>query len=340
MITGNRARTSSVRMEDVARRARVSTTTVSRALRTPGKVSYLTRRRVVRAMRETGYVQNLVAGSLASNRTNVIAAIVPSLDHPAWGKAIAATAEVLRANGFHLLIGEGSFSIAEEEDLIEAFLGRRPDGILLHGRHHSPRAMRLLRGAGIPIVELGELKGRPLDMVASFSNFDAGKALTSYLLDRGYKRIGMVSLPRQVNQRHYQRWRGYRAALRERRRAGVDSLTVETTLDYRKGAEALLALLDRAPHTDAVFFTNDVLAAGALFECSRRGWSVPGRIAVAGFGDQAIASEVVPALTTVHIPREEIGALAGRMLLDRANGKTVLPKVVDVGFRVVKRESA
>lgn len=330
----------SVRMEDVARRVGVSTATVSRALRTPEKVSDPTRRRVVRAMQQTGYVQNLVAGSLASNRTNVIAAIIPSLDHPAWGKAIAATAEVLRRNGFHLLIGEGSFSIAEEEHLIAAFLGRRPEGIILHGRHHSPRATKLLRGAGIPIVELGELKGRPLDMVASFSNFDAGKALTSYLLDRGYKRIGMVSLPREINPRHYQRWRGYRAALRERGQAGGDPLTVETTLDYRKGAEALLALLEREPQTDAVFFTNDVLAAGALFECLRRGWSVPGRIAIAGFGDQAIASEVVPPLTTVHIPREEIGSLAGRMLLDRANGKTVVPKIVDVGFRVVKRESA
>jgi LacI family gluconate utilization system Gnt-I transcriptional repressor len=128
--------------------------------------------------------------------------------------------------------------------------------------------------------------------------------------------------------------------LRERGQARVDSLTVETTLDYRKGADALLVLLDRDSQLDAVFFTSDVLAVGAQFECLRKGWSVPGRIAIAGFDDQDIASEVVPALTTVHVPRELIGSLAGRMLLDRASGKTVAPKTVDVGFRVVMRESA
>jgi LacI family gluconate utilization system Gnt-I transcriptional repressor len=303
-------------------------------------LSQFTRRRVERAVRTTGYVQNLVAGSLASSRTHVIAAIVPNIDHPAWGKTVSATAELLRGAGYHLLLGEHSFSTEKEEALIAAFLGRRPDGFLLHGRQHTPRAVKLLRGAGIPIVELGELTGQPLDMVVSYSNYEAGKALTTYLLERGYRRIGMICLQRDLSERHYQRWRGYRAALRGKGHQYADRLTVETTLGYRKGAEGLLALVDRDASLDAVFCTSDVLAAGAQFECLRRGWPVPTRVAVAGFDDQDLAAELVPALTTVHVPREAIGALAGRMLLDRASGKAVAPKRVDVGFRIMGRESA
>lgn len=294
----------------------------------------------MRAVRLTGYVPNLVAGSLASKRTNVVAAIVPAIDNPAYGKTIHATSEVLRKNGFHLLLGHHGFSLVQEESLIAAFLGRRPDGIILHGRRHTPGAVRLLEGAGVPIVELGELGGRPLDMVVSYSNFEAARALTSYLVRRGHQRIAIVSFPRQQSERHYQRWRGYRAALREFGQPYHSTRSVETVFGYHKGAEALLTLLKQDPHVDAVFFTSDVLAVGAQFECLRRGWKIPEQFAIAGFDDQDIASEAVPALTTVHVPREKIGCLAGQMLLDRASGKAVDPKIVDVGFRLIERESA
>ncbi len=328
------------RMEDVARRAHVSTATVSRTLRAPEKVSRLTRRRVLRAIKAIGYVHNLVAGSLASKRTRVIGAIFPGIDNPAYGKAILGASEVLRKSGFNLLLGHHEFSPSQEAHLVAAFLGRRPDGLILHDRQHTPEALRLLRGAGIPIVEVGDLAGRPIDMVASYSNYNAGKALTAYLVKRGYQRIAIVCMPTRESGRHYQRWRGYRAALRESGRAYSPTRVLEVSLGYRQGAEALLMILKRDPRTDAIFFTTDVLAVGAQLECLRRGWDVPGRIAIAGFDDQEIASQMIPPLTTVRVPRREIGALAAQMLLDRLDGKRVDPKTVDVGFQVIERESA
>ena len=145
----------------VARRARVSTATVSRTFRNPEKVTERTRRRVRQAIRELGYVHNL------------------------------------------------------EETLIAAFLGRRPDGFFLHGRH-TPGAVQLLRSSGIPVVESGDLAGRPIDMMVSYSHFDAAKALTNHLIRKGYRRIALVCAPWRESERHYRRWRGYRAALQER----------------------------------------------------------------------------------------------------------------------------
>ena len=269
---------SAARMEDVARRAGVSVTTVSRTVRTPEKVSPRTRQRVVRVIRTLGYVHNLVAGSLASHRTHVIAAIVPNIDNPAYGKSIQAAAELLRRNGFHLLLGNHGFLKGEEEHLVAAFLGRRPDGFILHGRRHTEAAKRMLTCAGIPIVELGELSCRPLDMVVSYSNFAAAKAVTTYLAKRGYQRIGIACTYMRVSERQYQRWRGYRAALREHGMRYSPKHVAETTFGYRQGAEALLMILKQDPDVDAVFFTGDVMAVGAELECLRRGWKVPEKI--------------------------------------------------------------
>lgn len=328
------------RMEDVARQARVSLATVSRTLRAPEKVSPATRRRVLRAVSAIGYVQNLVAGSLASSRTEVIAAIIPRIDNSSHGKMLQAASEVLRAGGYHLLLGQDGFSAPQEEQLIAAFLGRRPDGIILHSRRHTPEAARLLAHAGVPVVEVGELTGRPLDMVVSYSNFDAARTLTAHLVRRGYRRIALVCGRRRVSERQELRWKGYRAALKEGGQPYSAARVVETDLGCRNGAEALRGLLGRDPRIDAVFFSGDLMAVGAEWECLRRKWSVPDRIAIAGFDDQEIAAEAVPALTTIQVPREQIGRLAGQMLLDRLRGKPVEPKVVDVGFRLIERESA
>ena len=137
-----------------------------------------------------------------------------------------------------------------KETLIAAFLGRRPDGFFLHGRRHTPGAVQLLRSSGIPVVESGDLAGRPIDMMVSYSHFDAAKALTNHLIRKGYRRIALVCAPWRESERHYRRWRGYRAALQERGVAYSARRVVETVargMDQR--AEALTALLDHDPRS-------------------------------------------------------------------------------------------
>ena len=326
-------------MRDVARLARVSAITVSRVLRSPDKVSADTRQRVLAAVRKIGYVPNAIAGSLSSSRSNIIAAIVPTITNPVFADTIHAMACVLREHGYHLLLGQSGASPAEERSLIETFLARRPDGLFIHGGLHSPEVRALLAKAGIPIVEAGNLRKQPLDMVVSYSNFAAAEAMTSHLIERGRRRIGFVSAHRRDNDRAQARRRGYSAALQRGGVAEDERLVLETTLGLRQGAEALTELISRAPDLDAVFFAGDVLAAGALFECQRRAWRVPQRVAIAGFDDQEIAAQMSPSLTTIAVPRGEIGRKAAQMLLLRlAGGKAETP-TLDVGFRLVVRES-
>ena len=324
-------------MRDVARLAKVSAITVSRVLRSPDKVSKDTRRRVLEAVRKIGYVPNAIAGSLSSSRSNIVAAIVPTITNPVFADTIHAMAEVLRGHGYHMLLGQSGASPAEERSLIETFLAHRPDALFIHGGLHSPEVRALLVKAGIPIVEAGNLRKQPLDMVVSYSNFAAAEAMTEHLIGRGRRRIGFVSSQRRDNDRAQARRRGYAAALQRHGMQDDEKLVLETSLGLRQGAEALAELASREPQLDAVFFSGDVLAAGALFECRRRGWAVPERLAIAGFDDQEIATEI--ALTTVSVPRREIGRRAAEMLLARLNGRTVEPRVLDVGFALKIRAS-
>lgn len=338
-VTGRKQRTP-MRMADVARRAGVSVITVSRVLREPERVAVDTRTRVLSAIETMGYVPNLVARSLKSRRSGIIAAVIPSVTHSIVAEVVRGMREVLNEAGLHLLLADSGFSPDEEEALVAAFLARRPDAIYLTGTTHTPGTLKLLASARIPIVEAGNLTDTPIDMVVGYSNFDAARTMTAALLDSGRTTIGYVG----QDGRHYidrvrDRHAGHCRALRDRGLGDRKRLQVEVELSFRGGAAGLAELLAREPALDAVFCTSDIIAIGVLFECQRRGLAVPGRIAITGMDDQEIASQCVPALTTIRMPRHEMGRRAAAMLCRRLSGETLESNVVDLGFDVVTRET-
>lgn len=328
------------RMEDVARLAGVSVITVSRALREPERVAAPTRARVLAAIETIGYVPNLVARSLKSRRSGIIAAVIPSVTHSIVAEVIRGMAEVLNEEGVHLLLADSGFSPKEEEALVAAFLARRPDAIYLTGTTHTPGTRRMLDSARIPVVEAGNLTDTPIDMVVGYSNVEAARAMTHALVASGRRTIGYIGqVGRDYIDRVKDRHSGHCMALRDEGIAVRERLQAEVELSYRGGAAGLAELLRRAPRLDAVFCTSDVIAIGALFECQRRGLAVPARLAITGMDDQEIASQCVPALTTMRMPRYEMGRQAAAMLCRRASGIAIAAKVVDLGFEVVLRDT-
>ena len=327
-------------MEDVARLAKVSVITVSRVLREPDKVAEETRRRVLAAIRKIGYVPNLVAGSLKSRRTGIVAAVIPSVTHSIVAEVLRGMTEVLEQQGLHLVLADSGFSPQEEEALVAAFLARRPDAIYLTGTTHTLGTRRMLDAARIPVVETGNLTATPVDMVVGYSNLEAARAMTEALLARGRRRIGYVGQKgRDYIDRVQDRHSGYLAALRGRTQDAGAPVEVEVELSYRGGAAGIADILARAPDVDAIFCTSDVIAIGALFECQRRGITVPGRIAIAGMDDQEIASQCVPALSTMRMPRYEMGRRAATLLCRRLAGGAVEARSVDLGYELVLRET-
>ena len=191
----------------------------------------------------------------------------------------------------------------------------------------------------MPVVETGNLAARPLDMAVSYSNFEAARAMTNHLGRLGYRRIGFVTLPLADNDRSRERRRGYFAALKELGLAADPGLVLEASGGFSEGADALVRLVQTHPGIDAGFFAGDVLAVGALFECQRRGWAVPGRIAIASFDDLDLLRHAVPAVTTLRLPRQDIGRRSAELLVNRLRGAPRERVRIDVGFEIVQRES-
>jgi LacI family gluconate utilization system Gnt-I transcriptional repressor len=326
------------RIGDVAKAAGVSAITVSRALREPHRVAEPTRAAVLRAVDRLGYVPDLVAGALASRRSRVIGAVVPTVAGAMFADTVQGMSDGLRAQGYQLLLGAHGYDLAAERDLVQAFLGRRADGVILTGVQHAAPTRRMLLEARAPVVEMWDIGRAPIDMTVGFSNFRAARAMAEHLLAKGYRRLAFVSGPLRAHDRSRPRRDGFRAGARVCG-AGVVELHAPDG-GMRNGAEAMIELMARAPEIDAAFFVNDVMAVGALMECRRRGWATPGRVAIAGFGDFEVAAAVSPSLTTVRISGYEIGRRAALMLAARLAGEDVAPATVDLGFEVIARESA
>jgi LacI family transcriptional regulator, gluconate utilization system Gnt-I transcriptional repressor len=328
-----------VRMRDVARVARVSAMTVSRALKEPDRVSPAVRQRVAAAVRAVGYVPNRLAGSLSSSRSSVVGLVVPSIENSLFASTIQGISDVLRRHDHQLMIADSGYGAEAEEAAIRAFLGQRVAGLILHDTTHTPEAVAMLRRSGVPVVENGTLTPRPLDMVVSYSNHDAARAMTRHLVRLGYRRIGFVSLPAAGNERSRDRQRGHRAALEEAGRPLDPRLVLEMPPGLASGAEALLRLLEGGGDPDAIFFAGDVLAIGAVLECARRGWRVPDKVAIAAFDNIDLLGHLVPPVTTLRLPRHEIGRRSAEVLLDRIHGRAAGPVAVDLGFEIIHRAS-
>ncbi len=150
-----------ITLADVAKLAGVSAITASRALNTPDQVSPDTLQRIREAVERTGYVPNMLAGGLASARSRLVAAVVPTVAGPVFLETIQALTDALAESGYQLMLGQGGYANSREDALLDAIIGRRPDGIVLTGIMHSAEGRRRLLAAGIPVVETWDLTPDP-----------------------------------------------------------------------------------------------------------------------------------------------------------------------------------
>lgn len=337
-----RRSTRSVTLSDVASLANVSPQTVSRAIRYPHLVSEHTLQRVQWAITTTGYVPNLAASNLASNRSRTVAALIPSLSASVFADALHGLDSVLSPGGYQLFVGSTDYSPEHEEELIRTFMGRRPEGVFIVGTRHTPAAALLLGNSGIPVVETWNWTDDPIDNLVGFSNRDAIEAIVGYVVGKGYTHPTFAGTFRAGDSRALDRRASFRDTV-ARLLPGEPVRVVDSgtdRVDMETGISLLDATLERHPETDVLMFSSDVFATGAVLESLRRGIAVPERLAITGFGDFEVARYLVPALTTVAVPNREIGTTAGRLLLDRMAGITTEPVRTDLGFTVVPRDSA
>ncbi|MDQ2694595.1 MAG: LacI family DNA-binding transcriptional regulator [Pseudomonadota bacterium] len=328
-------------LADVARLAGVSPMTASRALHQPHLVAPDTILRVRDAADALAYVPNLLAGGLRSRKSRLVTAVIPSTQNPVFVEMIQALRDELLGSGYQLMLGLSDYSASGEDELLDAIISRRPDGIVLTGVVHSPSLRRRLVGARIPVVETWDLTPTPIDMLVGFSNEKIGRAAAEYFIRRGSRKLALIVAD---DQRSLLRREGFVTVAAEHGLAVAGCVVVPAPSALGMGRNGLSRLLAAAPDIDAVFCSSDLLAMGVLFEAIARGILIPEKMAVMGFGNLNASADTYPALTTVAVDSTLIGRQVARLLLERV-GEAEAPQpprspIIDVGFRIIARASA
>lgn len=317
-------------LSQVAELAGVSPITVSRVVRLPGLVKPRTRERVEAAMQELGYIPNLVAGSLASARTNAVAVIVPTIANSIFADTVQGLSDVLEPLGFAVILAQSNYDPVREDRLLAALLARRPEGLMLIGSPATEAGAAMLRRARIPVVEMWDLPATPIDAVAGFDNHAAGDAVARHLAAAGRRNLAFIGGP---DSRAGRRWDGFRAAALEL------GLPEPRRLFLDRSAMAGTGALPGLAGVDGVFAANDALAIGLLAALRDAGLARSGPasaqdVAVVGLGDLEMGQLTTPRLSTIRVHGTTIGQAAARLVLDPSG-----PRRVDVGFELILRES-
>ena len=314
----------------VAELAGVSSITVSRVVRLPNLVSPGTRARVEAAMRELGYVPNLVAGSLASNRTSSIGVLVPTIANSIFADTVQGLSDELEPLGYAVILAQSRYDAAREDHMLAALLSRRPEAIIMVGSPATDDGARLLRRAGIPVVETWELPADPIDAVAGFDNYAAGAAVARHLVAQGRRQLAFIG---GDDPRATRRWNGFRDAALD------NGAKLPRRLILERNASGSVVALANLPDVDAVFAANDAHAIGFMSGLRaagllRDGPAAAQPVAVIGLGDLEMGRLIAPGLSTIRVHGDAIGRTAAQLMLTRAG-----PRQVDLGFELVLRDS-
>jgi LacI family transcriptional regulator, gluconate utilization system Gnt-I transcriptional repressor len=325
-----------ITLADVARLSGVSPITVSRALNQPEIVSARTRARVLAAVQRLGYVPNMVAGSLVTRRSQLIAALVPSISTLMFARMIESFEASLRERNYEVILGVTHYDILREQQLLQAILRRRPDAVFLTGVTHTEQSRGWLHAAGIPVVETWDLTRAPIDMLVGFSHEDIGRSTGRFLLSKGYRRFGLLTTREE---RAALRANGLLDELKAHGEADHRTVHVQPPTTPRAGRDGLSALLATDFCPDVIVCSSDSTAHGVIVEALHRGMAVPSRLAVMGFGDMDFAADLEPGLSSVRVDPAKIGAAAAAALLGRLDGQTDGERVIDMGFELCPRAS-
>lgn len=328
---------------DVARRAGVAASTVSRVIAGSPRISPATQARVRQAMAELDYHPNMIARSLVRRSSRTLGLILSrsiesSFANPFFPEIIRGISAVARRRHYSLLLSTSDTPQEERRECLSMLNGHRVDGvILLASRVRDPLIMDLLE-QGHPFVVVGRVPGRrPVPAVNNDNVRDAAR-LVRHLFERGRREIALINGAPGFILCH-DRAKGYRRAHRE---AGVplrEDRILWAGFTQEAGYDAARTLLMRSPRPDGIVAVDDEVALGVYRALAEAGLCIPADVAVAGFNDQPLARLITPALTTVRLPIQELGRRAAELLVSRLSGEEIAPGPVVVETELVVRES-
>ena len=301
-------------LRDVSEASGVSEMTVSRVLRNKGDVSEATRKKVQDAAKRLGYVPNKIAGALASQRVNLVAVVIPSLGNMVFPEVLRGISDTLEDTHLQPVVGVTDYLPEKEEKVLFEMLSWRPSGVIVAGLEHSDASRAMLNRAGVPVVEIMDTDGEPIDYSVGISHRRAGRKMAEEILAAGYRRIGFLGTKMPLDHRARKRFEGFTRTLGA---AGVEIADREFYSGgsaLAKGREMTERMLERTPDLDFLYYSNDMIGAGGLLYLLEKGIDVPGQIGLAAFNGVELLEGLPRQLATMDACRYEIGAKAAEII--------------------------
>jgi LacI family transcriptional regulator len=330
--------TSRVTIAHVASRAGVSPTTVSHVLSGKRVVGAATRDVVMDAIQALGYRPNHVARNLRTRQSHMVAVLVPDITNPFYAVLTRGLADGLDPAGYGTYVCNTDGQHERERRYFQDVMDRGVDGIVFASGETASGVTFGPADYTTPIICIGDHLDHPLCDAVTPDDEAGSREATSFLVDHGYRRIGMIQGPPRYGA---QRTAGFRSALQAVKRKAPSEVLVRGDWTRRGGRDAMRALMALPKRPDAVFCANDLMAIGALDVAHELGLDVPGDVAIMGFDDVDAATIVTPQLSTVRNPAYESGRTAGDLLLSRMSGRyTGTGRTVVLPCPVVARGTA
>lgn len=322
-------------LRDVSEASGVSEMTVSRVLRNKGDVSATTRAKVLTATKSLGYVPNKIAGALASQRVNLVAVIIPSMSNMVFPEVMTGITSALDQTGLQPVVGITNYLPDREEKVLYEMLSWRPSGVIIAGLEQSEASRIMLENAGIPVVQIMDIDGDPIDAMVGISHRRAGRKMAEAILKSGYQNIGFMGTDMPLDHRARKRFEGFTQALGKHGVEITDSEFYKGGSALAKGREMTEKILQRSPDLDFIYYSNDMIGAGGLLHLWDQKIDVPTKIGLAGFNKVELIDGLPLKLATMDSCRFEIGQIAAQIVTTR-NGlsDTPLESIVELSPKI------
>lgn len=327
----------SITLDDIAALAQVSPATVSRFFSNPDIVAEKTADRIRQAVIKTGYIPNKLAGGLASNKSRLVSILIPQLSPSIFNEPVETMVNTLSNSGRVVVLGITEFDIQRADQLVMNALGHRAEAIILMVAI-SDEVRTFLKNSKTSIIEIWGLPEDPIDVCVGFSHIEIGKHLARFLHSRGYIRPHFIS---SEGSRSKERYEGFVAEWQTLSGAqDVSHNCLPVPLAYGNARSSFAAIKRLPVLPDVIVCGSDWLAQGLITEAQAAGYKVPDDIAVVGFGNSSQCGETRPTITSVEMDSVKLAQNVLGVLNARDRRETINESSIDIGFKIVARESA
>lgn len=327
-----------ITIKEIAERANVSRTTVSRVLNNSGYVSEEAKKRVKQVIKETGYIPSENAKSLRTKKTKAVGVILPKISTETSSRLVSGIDEILSNKGYQILLSNTNLNPEKEIESLKLLKGRHVDGIILSGTNSNEELLAEINQLKIPFVMVGQSVEGLTNVL--YDDYQASKDMTNLLIKKGYKQIAFIGVDETDQAVGVSRKKGYLDAMKEANLEVEKSWVQKGIFDVESGSECMKRIInDSRIKPTAVLTVTDRLAIGAMQTIIQSGLSIPDDIAVAGMGASELSRFITPSLTTVDFAIEDAGRESALMILDEIERKVSGGGERKITYRLVERDS-